>query len=62
VPVHALLLERTNHPLDQVVLLGAMRHDKTRSRAAGPEGEAAVQDRQYSTAGVGLCCRSGNGL
>lgn len=31
------------------------------NRAAGPEGGAAVQDRQRSTAGVGLCCRSGTG-
>ena len=37
-------------------------HSKPRNRAAGPENEAAVQDRQRSTADVGLCFRLGTRL
>ena len=33
VPMHALLLERMNHPLDQAILLGTMRRDEFLTQA-----------------------------
>ena len=43
VPMHALLLERTNHPLDQAILLGAVRGDEFLTQAiASDQGREAA--------------------
>ncbi len=44
VPMHALLLERTNHPLDQTVLRGAVRRDELLAQPVALDqcGEAAT--------------------
>ena len=43
VPMHALLLERTNHPLDQAILLEAVRRDEFLTQAiASDQGREAA--------------------
>lgn len=55
VPMHALLQERTDRPLDQTVLLGAVRRDELlaqpvasdqRRKAAAGEDQAIVRTQQ----------------
>lgn len=37
--MYALLLERTNHPLNQAILLGAVRGDEFLTQAIAPDQE-----------------------
>ena len=48
VPMHALLLERADHPLDQAVLLRAVRRDEFLAQAVAPNQgrEAAAGEDQ----------------
>ena len=47
VPVHALFLERADHPLDQTVLLRAVRRDEFLTQSVASQGrEAAAGEDQ----------------